>query len=758
MKLKKTILVFIMILSFEGVTFGQQMQMVPAGPSPQSSVLGSSSQTTWAGPSLQVPGTVTSPAGLPESRVAPGLGLPQQQEALQPVTMGPGAHGPLPRLTQPEKSSDFELFIAGKVPESISTSIRQFGYDLFRQPPSTFAPTDKVPVGPDYVIGPGDEVRVNVWGNVEGQFNIIVDRDGKITLPKIGTIGVTGLTFEQLKETLQKEFSKYFTGFQMSVSMGGLRSIKVYVVGNAERPGAYTVSSFSTLVNALFEAGGPGKTGTMRNIQVKRSGKKVVEFDMYDFLLQGDKSKDIRLLPEDVIFIPPVGPLVGIAGNVKNPAIFELKGETRLLDLVRMAGGLAGTAYRGRVQIQRIQNSEYRSYFEGDLIDVESNVGKNIVLKESDLVRVFAVTEKKNTLTITGAVASPGEYGVESGVTRVKDLISLTGGLLYYASNQMEVTRVTVTQSGPRTERLVIDASKALKDDPAHNIPLQMNDYLFVRTVPEWRLYRTVTLTGEVMYPGTYTITRGERLSSLIERAGGYTDMAYLRGAVFTRERVRELQKKNIDEMTKRMQRELLAEGATQTAGALSAEEIQARKLELEQRQKFVEVLKQQQPTGRMSIKLAHIRLLKGSEYDIELEEADTLTIPTRNAVVNVVGAVMSDGSYIYNEHWGYEDYIQMAGGYSRYADEDNVFVMKADGSARKLAQGFVNWNPFKKRWETAGFDDNRRPIEEGDAIVVPEKMERTAWMRNLKDITQILANVGLTATSIALLYETLKD
>ncbi|OPY68127.1 MAG: Polysialic acid transport protein KpsD precursor [Syntrophorhabdus sp. PtaU1.Bin050] len=662
------------------------------------------------------------------------------------------------RLPQSDKLSEFELFIAGQVAGPVSTNIRQFGYDLFRQPPSTFAPADKVPVGPDYVIGPGDEVRVNVWGNVEGQFNIVVDRDGKVTLPKIGTIGVTGLTFEQLKETLQKEFSKYFTNFQMSVSMGGLRSIRVYVVGNAERPGAYTVSSFSTLVNALFEAGGPSRTGSMRNIQVKRNGKMAVEFDMYDLLLRGDKTKDIRLLPEDVIFIPAIGHQVGIAGNVKNPAIFELKGETRLLDLVRMAGGLSGTAFRGRVQIQRIENSAYRSYFEGDLIDVENNAGKNLVLKESDLVKVFAVTEQKNTVTITGAVASPGEYGVQPGVTKVKDIVPLTGGLLYYASNQVEITRVTVSQSGPRTERLVIDVSKALKEDPAHNIPLQINDYLFVRTVPEWRLYRTVTISGEVMYPGVYTVIRGEKLSSVIERAGGYTDMAYLRGAIFTRERVKELQKKSLDEMTMRMQRELLAEGAMQTAGALSAEEVQARKTELEQRQKFIEVLKQQQPTGRMSIRLAHVRLLKGSEYDIELEEGDTLAIPTRNSVVNVVGAVMSDGSHVYNEHWGYEDYIKMAGGYSRYADQENVFVIKADGSARKLAKGFVNWNPFKKRWEVAGFDDDRRPIESGDAIVVPEKMERTAWMRNLKDITQILANIGLTATSIALLYNTLND
>ena len=155
-----------------------------------------------------------------------------------------------------------------------------------------------------------------------------------------------------------------------------------------------------------------------------------------------------------------------------------------------------------------------------------------------------------------------------------------------------------------------------------------------------------------------------------------------------------------------------------------------------------------------MTIWLAHLRLLKGSEYDIELEEGDSLYIPAENKVINIVGAVMSTGSFIYNEKWGYEDYVQMAGGYSRYADEDNVFVMKVDGSARKLSNGFMNWSPIRKRWEVAGFNDAKGPLESGDSIVVPERLERTAWLRNLKDITQILANAGLAAATIAVLLK----
>jgi protein involved in polysaccharide export with SLBB domain len=209
----------------------------------------------------------------------------------------------------------------------ISTDLKQFGYDFFRRPPSTFAPADKIPVSPDYVIGPGDEIRVSLWGSIEGNFVSVVDRDGNINLPKVGTIYVAGLTFKELKEVLNKEFSKYFKNFEINVSMGQLKTIKVYVVGHAKAPGAYSVSSLSTLINALFEAGGPSKTGSMRDIQVKRNGKTIVHFDMYEFLLKGDKTKDIRLMPEDVIFIPPVGPLVAIAGSVKVPAIYELKDE-----------------------------------------------------------------------------------------------------------------------------------------------------------------------------------------------------------------------------------------------------------------------------------------------------------------------------------------------------------------------------------------------------------------------------------------------
>lgn len=653
----------------------------------------------------------------------------------------------------------------------ISLDIKQFGYDLFRASPTTFAPVDTVPVGPDYILGPGDEIKIAIWGNVSGQYRILVDRNGNISLPKIqegeaiykeraltpeaynvlSVLNVTGITFSQLKELIYKEYSKYYTGFDINITMGSLRSIMVYVVGYAERPGAYTISSLSTLLNALFVAGGPNKNGTMRDIQVNRNGKTIVHFDIYDLLLKGDKTNDIRLMPEDVIFIPPVGDLVAIAGNVKNPAIYELKGEAGIMDLITMAGGLSAMALKGRVQIQRVEGNQYRIIFEGDLRELES---RNVAIKNGDIVKIFQVPEIKNTITVEGAITTPGEYAIVPGKTTIKDIITLANGLLYFASKDAEITRIKISQEGPTIERFTIDISEAIKGDPNNNISLEINDHIFIKAIPEWQLYQKVTIYGEVRYPGAYTIKKGEKLSSLIERAGGYTERAYLRGAEFTRERVRESQQKNMNELIQRLERELLSASSAQVAGALSTEELSAQKAELEQKQKFIDSLRKLRATGRLTIRLAHLRLLKGSDFDIELEDGDSLYIPRSTNIVNVMGSVMTQGTFVYSPSLNYKDYINLAGGVSRYADADNMYVMKVDGSAMKISRGWLSWNNNRSRWEIAQFGESIKEIEPGDTIVVPEKMERISWLREIKDITQILANIAITAGVVKALYD----
>jgi len=664
---------------------------------------------------------------------------PPPSQSLQPSGQG-GGTGVLPAEESPAAPSEFEKYISGKVSLKVSTNLKQFGYDLFRRVPSTFAPVENVPVGPGYVIGPGDEIKVSIWGRVEGQWDVVVDRDGNISIPKVGTLGVSGLKFSELKRLLRKQFSKYYTGFEMNVSMGSLRTIRVYVVGNARRPGVYTLSSLSTLINALFEAGGPSKTGTMRAIQVKRNGKTVVSFDMYDFLLKGDKTKDIRLMPEDVIFIQPVGPLVAIAGSVNNPAIYELKGRTTILQLIKMAGGLNDVAFRGRVQIERIIDNSRQVVFESDLQEIRN---KDIAVQAGDVVKIFQVVKDERIVRLAGAVQREGDYGFRPGMT-VRDLISMAGGLKYYAyDKEAELTRIHITSEGPVTEKIMVNLKKALAGDPDSNIPLQENDYLFVRAIPEWKLYQTVEIKGEVRFPGTYTIKKGERLSSLIERAGGFTDKAFLKGAVFTRKRVEALQQRQIDVMIDRLERELLSAGTARVATAASSQEARLMQIETEQKRQFIAKLRTIRAKGRVAIQLETPDKLRGTRYDLELEDGDSIYIPTDPQTVQVIGSVYNQTAFVYEKGRNAGYYISLAGGYTENADDGNVYILKANGSAIKVSRsGFgLSWNSEYSRWDVGAGQ-----VESGDTIVVPEKLEKIAWMRNIKDITQILYQIAVTS------------
>jgi protein involved in polysaccharide export with SLBB domain len=623
---------------------------------------------------------------------------------------------------------------------AITTELKHFGYDLFRFPPGGFAAVDKFPVGHEYILGPGDEVRIAVWGKIDGRFHLTVDRDGMLNLPKAGVVGVAGLSFQEAKEVIRNEYSKYFSGFEMNVSMGALRTITVYVVGNARRPGAYTISSLSTIVNALFAAGGPSKAGSMRDIQVKRNGRETVHFDMYDLLLKGDKGNDIRLMPEDVVFIPPIGPVAAIAGSVNQPALYEVKSETTISQLIDLAGGLNAVAFKGRIQVERIVENTRQTVFESDLEKIEE---EDVSLQSGDIVKVYQVIPDRRVVRVSGAVQREGEYGFTPGMT-VKDLLLLTGGPKYYTNRkEAELTRVTVTDQGPKTEKITLNLEKALYGEADHNLPLRENDYLFVRTVPEWKLYQTVTISGEVRYPGTYTIRKGEKLPSLIDRAGGFTDRAYLKGAVFTRERVRELQQKQLDEMVDRLEREMASKGALALATASSSEDARIKQSEIQQMKEFLEKVRQARAKGRLVVPIADIERKKGPSRDIELEEGDSLFIPANPQSIQVSGSVFNQTAFVYDGDKNISDYISLAGGYTENADKRRVYILKVDGTAVRPEGGIssVFWSRDSDRWESGG-----RRMDPGDTIVVPEKLERIAWLREIKDITQILYQIAVTA------------
>jgi len=322
----------------------------------------------------------------------------------------------------PRPETEFEQMVA----DSAGRALPLFGQSLFLQPPSTFAPLDTLQVPSDYIIGPGDELQVRVWGQVEADLRVIVDRSGQIYIPQVGQISVAGIRYGDLEQHLKQEISKIFRNFNITANVGRLRSIQVFVVGNARYPGTYTISSLSTLVNAIFASGGPSPQGSLRHIQVRRDGATVTDFDFYDLLVKGDKSKDVRLLPGDVLYYPHVGPLVAISGSVNTPAIYEMKDSSTLSDLIEIAGDLSTVADSSKITIDRVVDHEARKTLEFPY-DEQSRV---LSLKDGDIVRVFSIISRfEDTVTLRGSVTNPGRYPWKPGM-RVRDLIPDAQALL----------------------------------------------------------------------------------------------------------------------------------------------------------------------------------------------------------------------------------------------------------------------------------------------------------------------------------------
>ncbi len=659
----------------------------------------------------------------------------------------------------PEALASTFQFLRIRNPFYALTNIKEFGYDIFNQAPSSFAPVEDVPVGPDYLLGPGDELEIRVWGKINNEFRAVIDRDGSVNIPLIGVRHISGLTFGEAKDFLTGEFSRYYIPSQVKIdiSMGKLRSIRVFVLGDVRQPGSYTISSLSTLINALFAAGGPTKEGTLRDIRLDRGGKTVTHFDMYDFLLNGDMSKDVRLMPQDVVFVPPVGPMAGIAGSVKTPAIYEMKGVTKVTDLISEAGGLSSIAYDYRLQLLRIGRHKYKTRIETNLSDIQKDPAKDFTLKDGDLLTVFPVPQAvESTVRVSGAVKSPGMFGLKPGM-KISDLITYAGGLLRYSDREnAELTRVDITPGGPKIKRITINLQKAEKGDPENNIELKSDDYLLVRDIPQWERPRIVAIRGEVLYPGNYIVKKGEKLSSLIKRAGGFTDRAYLKGAEFTRVSVRESQQKALNDMINRLEQELMTGAARQIQASVSKQSAMTDKAAEQQRETLIQRLKELHAKGRIALKLAPLKEFKGSPYDIALENGDSLTIPDRPGQVQVIGSVYNQNAFVYLPDASVRTYIKDAGGATRDADEGSMYILRTDGTAvsrRNSGGGIFNMHYDREshRWTDGGFMSKR--LDPGDIIVVPVETQKTPWLRNVKDITKILFQAALSTGVVLALH-----
>lgn len=722
-----------------------------------------------------------------------------------------------------------------------TAALKPFGYDLFSGIPSTFAPATDVPVPSEYVVGPGDELQVQLIGNTKGRYTLVVGRDGRVNFPELGPIVVSGRRFEEVREDLETRVRTQMIGTQASVSIGELRSIRVFVLGDAQTPGSYTVSGLSTITNALFVSGGVKRIGSLRNIQLKRNGRTVTTLDLYDLLLRGDTSADARLLPGDVIFVPPVGPTVSLAGEVRRPAIYELKNETTAAELIALGGGLTARADPSLATLERVNEARQRVTVNVNLLDngatllrsgdvllvpairpvlensisimghvyrpgefefregmrlldaipsmdeLKPNADHNYILVRRELppdrhVTVFSanladafadpssaanfelaprdqihvfdlesgrdriieplmrelrlqsrIEQPTREVSVSGRVKVPGKYPLEPGM-RLVDLLRAGGGLSESAyGGQAELTRYTIGEDDTRTAELIeIDLRAALAGDPTANIPLQPFDFVVIKEVPLWAAQEQVEIGGEVRFPGRYPIHRGETLRSLLQRAGGLTDFAFAQGAVFTRRELQARERQQLETLATRMQSDL-AQLSLQAAQETGRDANQA----LAVGQSLLASLESTQAVGRLVIALDRIIAAPpGSEHDIILKDGDKLLVPRVTQEVTVIGEVQSATSHLYNPNLSRDDYIAMSGGLTPRADDDRIYVVRANGSVEAKASS--TW-----------FGRGGVNIQPGDTIVVPLDTERMRPLPFWQAVTSIIYNLAISAAAV---------
>lgn len=710
-----------------------------------------------------------------------------------------------------EETSQIESILSGKIPSEIDKNLKQFGYDLFKQGVSTFAPITNVPVGPDYILGPGDELIINIWGKIDISFTSLINRNGEIFIPKVGAVVISGLLFSKAEELIYRKLSQVYTDFSLNITMGKLRTIQVFVIGEVNNPGCYTVSSLATLYNALYFAGGPSKRGTMRSIKLIRNNKEIKTTDLYDFLLKGDKSNDIGLKNGDTIFVPVIGPVVGIAGCVKQPYIYEFKDEITLQEAIDLAGGIIPIGYAKRIQVERTEaherrivydinfeeltkdkNSKIIKIFDNDLIlispiskqmykyvnlkgnvlypgkyelkpdvklsDIISeekllpetyfeyaeiirlvppdfhpklipfNLGKllkgdesqDLILNEFDAIRIYSKWEiaDKPMVSIKGYVRIPGIYPLAENM-KVSDLIIKGGNLKQEAYlDEAELSRIL---EGGAINTISINLRKALNGEQLHDIKLKKDDVLFVRRIPEWHAHNTIKLEGEFKLPGEYVISKGELLSSVIKRAGGFTEEAFLKGAIFIRKSIIKKEEEGIEKLFFKQKMFLLEEEGKIEEINLPKEEKSGQFERLREKENFIRSFLEQSKKGRLIIRLTKLDEPADSKYDIPLEEGDYLFVPKKPNSVTIIGSVHNPGAILYKKGASINYYLEEVGGITQRADKDEIHIIKADGSAKSSFLRF-------------------KSIEPGDMIVVPETLEtKITLKKSFMDTLEIL-------------------
>ena len=813
--------------------------------------------------SIQGSGGSSLPMRVPMLTTPYGFSPDQYTPTKTPLNPSQIWHRPVP--TRPE--TEFEQMVA----DSVGRPLPLFGQSLFVQAPSTFSPVDFMQVPSDYIIGPGDELQIRVWGQVEANLRVIVDRSGQIYIPQVGQISVAGIHYGDLEQHLKSEISKIFKNFNVTASIGRLRSIQIIVVGNARYPGTYTISSLSTLVNAIFASGGPTPQGSLRDIQVRRDGATITDFDFYDLLIKGDKSKDVRLLPGDVLYIPHVGPLVAISGSVNSPAIYEMKDNSTLNDLIEIAGDLSTVADTNKITIDRFMDHQARKTLEFPY-DAQSRA---LPLQDGDIVRVFSIVPRfEDTVTLRGNVANPGRYPWKPGM-RISDLIPDAQALLtrrywrnraaivngrateypvqapppqtqsnrstsnqqptngtapnstttpgvpdstqnpnspeilpdaagssnladaIYTQNEQnpsgsdsskagnpssgsqppsEAVRTNPNNPNPNTVRDIAEdvrryapeinwdyaiiqrvnptdlSSKLLwmsprkailEHDEASNLELQPGDIITIFsqrdiTVPQTERSQYVIVEGEVRRPGVYKLEINETLRSVLQRAGGLTPNAYVYGSQLTRESARVDQQQSLDQLASTMEVQI-RQSAVSVAASTSPGELPQL---LAAQEAIVAQLRNTRASGRVALPVKPKDNNLTDFPDMVLEDSDRLSIPHTPSTVSVVGDVYNPGSFIFEPRNTAGAYLEIAGKGKPQSDLHHAFVLRANGVV-------VAANNVNGLFTGAKFE--RLRLYPGDQIVVPYKLPTGAFVRGLRDWTQIISQLALTGAVLSI-------
>ena len=800
--------------------------------------------------------------------------------------------------------------------------LERFGMDVFSNAPSTFTPTMDIAIPNHYVLGVGDQLSIQVYGKENAEYILPITREGNILIPDVGPIKIVGLSFSEMKKFLTEKIQQRIIGVNVVVSLAELRSMRIFVLGDAYKPGPYTLSSLSSVTHAIFAAGGVSDIGSLRNIEVKRAGKIVQTVDLYDLLIKGDSSSDILLQSGDVVFIPTQSKSVSILGEVRRPAIYELKKGDNFNQVIAMAGGLLPSAYPQSTMIERYNNQNLRSIINVDLTD---SAARKQELKSGDYIRVLKSSGMyEQSITVIGAVTRPGKYQWQQGIkiadllpsldshilpsadlsyglivrqkddarnievlqfnlaralsittensvdnlmlmpsdkilifsnvtksvdekisldelaftkeqlfakerqqaktsydeksfwkkyggsssqrssataeyeeaerlanqslveitntvdrtvdiremalfsrprllapvlrklrqqgasgepiqlvevdgqvkfpgiyplaqnAKISDLLAAAGGVKESAYlTRAEVTRNTLTAEGATKISLDVDLDLALKEDNNFDIALQSKDRLNVHKIPAWSENHIVELRGEFVFPGKYTIRRGETLADLVTKAGGLTQYAHPDGSVFTRKKLKELEKQNLIKLAGDLRIEMASKSLTDQGTSTSYDDAQ----------KLLADITELEPVGRLVINLP--RLMNSNSEEVLLEGGDVLFVPTKKNSINVIGQVQVGSSHLYNSAMTAEDYIAQSGGIKKRADEERIYVISASGSIKMIEQS---------NWFAGTADSSLKP---GDTIVVPLDSEYMNDLTLWSTATQIIYNAAVAVAAI---------